>query len=230
MNSQILDPFLVLVLLLNFFILASTRLGSVIYATAAQGILLGVIYPLAHGEPRRPEATGLAALAENPDLARLLGLGLGLVVVKGIVIPKLLFRAIRAANIHWQVDPLIGVVPTLVLGAVGTGLAMLFATTLPLKPGHTSNLVVPASLATVLAGALVLTTRRKALSQVLGYLLLENGIVIFGLLLVEAIPFLVEVGVLLDLFVGVFVMGIIINHVSRAFPSTSTEHLSALRE
>ena len=54
----------------------------------------------------------------------------------------------------------------------------------------------------------------------LGYLVLENGIFIFGLLLLEAMPFLVEVGVLLDLFVGVFVMGIIIYHINREFAST----------
>ena len=51
--------------------------------------------------------------------------------------------------------------------------------------------------------------------QVVGYLLLENGIFLFGLLLLEAMPFLVEAGVLLDLFTGVFVMGIIIHHISR---------------
>jgi hydrogenase-4 component E len=221
MNLQALDPFLVLVLLLNFFILAATRLGAVIYATAAQGILLGLIYPLAHGEPEEPGAG---------HLARVLVLAAVMVVVKGGVIPWLLFRAIRVADIRWAIEPLIGVAPTLLLGAAGTGLAMLFAATLPLRADHTSNLVVPAALATVLTGALILTTRRKALTQVLGYLVLENGIFIFGLLLVEAIPLLVEMGVLLDLFVGVFVMGIIINHVSRAFPSTDTQHLSALRE
>ena len=68
------------------------------------------------------------------------------------------------------------------------------------------------AVATVWTGFLLLTTRRKAIMQVLGYLLLENGIFMFGLLLLEAIPFLVEIGVLLDLFTAVFVMGIIINH------------------
>ena len=81
---------------------------------------------------------------------------------------------------------------------------------------------MPASLATVLTGFLLLTTRRKAITQVVGYLVLENGIFLFGLLLLEAMPFLVEVGVLLDLFVGVFVMGIIIHHINREFASIGT--------
>ena len=55
-------------------------------------------------------------------------------------------------------------------------------------------------------------------------------IVLFGLLLLEAMPFLVEIGVLLDLFTGVFVMGIIIHHISREFSSISTEHLTELKE
>ena len=63
-----------------------------------------------------------------------------------------------------------------------------------------------------------------------GYLVLENGIFIFGLLLVDAMPMIVEVGVLLDLFVGVFVMGIIIHHINREFASISTEHLTELKE
>ncbi len=85
-------------------------------------------------------------------------------------------------------------------------------------------------MATVWTGFLMLTTRQKAIMQVLGYLVLENGIFLFGLLLLDAIPFLVEVGVLLDLFTAVFVMGIIIYHISREFASTSTEHLSELKD
>jgi hydrogenase-4 component E len=90
--------------------------------------------------------------------------------------------------------------------------------------------LIPASFATVLTGFLILTCRRKAITQVLGYLILENGVFIFGMLLLQAMPFLVEVGVLLDLFVAIFVMGIMINHISREFSSISTDRLSTLRE
>ena len=128
----------------------------------------------------------------------------------------------RDVHIRHEVEPYVGFVPSLFLCAVGTGLAILFAGNLPLAPEHVGTLIVPASLATLLSGFLVLTTRRKAISQVVGYLILENGIFIFGLLLIEAMPFLVEVGVLLDLFVGIFVMGIIINHIRQEFSSLDT--------
>jgi hydrogenase-4 component E len=77
---------------------------------------------------------------------------------------------------------------------------------------------------------LLLTTRRKAISQVIGYLVMENGIFIFGMLLTEAMPVMVEAGALLDLLVGIFVMGIVINHISREFSSIDTSRLRALRE
>jgi hydrogenase-4 component E len=136
----------------------------------------------------------------------------------------------READIQHEVKPVVNYMSSLLLGAVGTGLAMVFSSTLPLVETHTGMLLVPASFATVWTGFLMLTTRKKAIMQVLGYLLLENGIFLFGLLLLEALPFLVEVGVLLDLFTGVFVMGIIIHHINREFASISTEYLTELKE
>ena len=155
---------------------------------------------------------------------------LGTVALKGFVIPSLLVRAMREANIQHEVNPYVGYMASLLLGALGTGLAFIFSSTLPLADEHAGLMIVPASLATVWTGLLLLTTRRKAITQVLGYLLLENGIFLFGVLLLEAIPLLVELGVLLDLFTGVFVMGIIIHHISREFASISTEHLAELKE
>jgi len=76
----------------------------------------------------------------------------------------------------------------------------------------------------------LLTTRRKAISPPVGYLVLENGVFIMGLTLVHAMPFLVEMGVLLDLLVAIFVMGIIINHIKREFASLDTTRLSQLRD
>jgi hydrogenase-4 component E len=152
------------------------------------------------------------------------------VALKGFLIPAMLFRAMRQAEIKREVEPLVGIIPSLLLGAAGTGLALAFSARLPLLPADADTLLVPASLATVFTGFLMVTTRLKAISQVLGYLTLENGIFVFGLLLAEAMPLLLEFGVLLDLFVCIFVMGIILNHISREFSSLSTERLSALKE
>src|SRR5262249_48835616 len=142
----------------------------------------------------------------------------------------LLFQPCREENIQHELKRVVTALTTLLLGAAGPGLALLLPPPLPLTDERAGFLVVPASLATVWTGFLMFTTRKKAIMQVLGYLLLENGIFLFGLLLLEAMPFLVEVGILLDLFTGVFVMGIIIHHINREFASISTEHLMELKE
>jgi hydrogenase-4 component E len=72
--------------------------------------------------------------------------------------------------------------------------------------------------------------RTKAISQVCGYLILENGIYLFGLLLINSTPLLVEAGILLDLTVAVFVIGIIVDRIQREFDTLDTRKLTSLRE
>jgi hydrogenase-4 component E len=211
---ELLDPLAVVVVLLNFVALGASHLRTVIRTTAAQGVMLGVMMLLSHGGVSIPLILVASAA----------------IVLKGIVIPRMLFHAIREVSIRREVEPIIGFIASQLFGAVGTGLAVVFARTLPISREHTGLLLVPTSLATVFAGFLVMATRRKAISQVLGYLVLENGIFIFGLLLLEAMPFLVEAGVLLDLFVATFVMGIIVHRISQEFSTVNTKVLSALKE
>jgi len=119
---------------------------------------------------------------------------------------------------------------TMMLGAFTTAGAFIFADRLPLLPAHQHSLFIPAAFATLGAGFLILITRRKAITQVLGYLIFENGIFLFGILLAEAIPLLVEAGVLLDMLVAIFVMGIVMNHINREYSSINTENLCLLKE
>ncbi|HVC95509.1 MAG TPA: hypothetical protein VND64_17570 [Pirellulales bacterium] len=211
---QSLSTLLEIVLIVNFFILGAGRVRTAIYLVALQGMILGVLPLWVH--PHGGLHVTLLVFAT-----------LG---VKGFVIPRMLFYAMRDASIGSDVRPIGGFITSLLLGAAGTGLALVFAKSLPLRPEHVGRLVVPSSLATVLAGFLMLVTRRRTITQTLGYLVLENGIFIFGLLLLEAMPALVEVGVLLDLFVAVFVMGIIIQHIDRALDPLDVQHLSTLKE
>jgi hydrogenase-4 component E len=211
------DLLLIVALAINFVALGVTRIRGVIHAVALQGILLGTLPLFVHTEPD--------GIGPHVLLIAIVTIGL-----KGFIIPRFLIHAMREANIQHEVRPFVSSMNSLLLGAAGTGLAMVFSSTLPLADKDTGLLIVPASLATVWTGILLLTTRRKAITQVLGYLVLENGIFLFGLLLLEAMPLLVELGVLLDLFTGVFVMGIIIHHISVEFASISTEHLTELKD
>ena len=208
----IADSILIVILLTNFFILGTASLRAAIRAVAIQGVLLSLL-PL---------------FVESTATLRLVLLVAFTIAAKGAVIPGLLLKALRDVHIRHEVEPFIGFVTSVFLCAAGTALALLFADRLPLAAEHRASLFVPASLATVFAGFLVLVTRRKAISQVTGYLVLENGIYVFGLLLYQSM--IVEVGVLLDLIVGIFVMGIVLNHIQREFSSLDTDQLSGLKE
>lgn len=200
---------------LNLVALGSSRLPSLIRTVSMQGIALGLM-PL---------------ILEGSALDwRILLVSVATVAGKGFVIPSLLKRAMRAANIEREIQPFIGLVPSLLLGAGGTVAAVVLAGALPLLPEHAGSLLVPGALASVLTGFILLIGRAKAISQVCGYLILENGIYLFGLLLIKATPLMVEAGVLLDLTVGVFVLGIIIDRIQRAFDSLDTRKLTTLHE
>ena len=208
------DLLIALTILSNFVLVATSRVNKAIQIAVVQGILLGLI-PLAMGLGRHPHILLMVAAT---------------IAVKGWLIPFLLRRALREVHIPREVDPYVGYTVSLMLCALGTGLSLILAHMLPLKGGTKEILLVPAALSTLFTGFLMLVSRRKALTQVVGYLILENGIFLFGLLLVEDMPMLVETGILLDLFVGVFVMGIVINHIRTAFDSTDTRHLAELRD
>ena len=207
---DLVNALLVVVLVLNLFALGNSRIQSVIRIVAVQGALLGVINLLMHERLTLPVVLSAAAA----------------VLIKGIIIPAIMVRSLRAAEIKREVEPFIGFLPSIILGAVASAAALLFARALTTA----SSLIIPASIATVLVGFLILISRFKAISQVLGYLVLENGIYIFGMLLIEAIPLVVEMGMLLDLFVGVFVISIIANHINQAFSSMDTRRLASLKE
>lgn len=199
---------------LNLVALGSSRLPSIIRATALQGVLLGIM-PL---------------LLEHDLNWQVAAVALATAIGKGVVIPGLLQRAMRAAHIEREIEPFIGFVPSLLLGAFGTIAALAVTSSLPLLPQHAKTLLVPGALASMLTGFVLLIGRVKAISQVCGYLIFENGIYLFGLLLIESTPLLVEAGVLLDLTVGIFVIGIIVDRIQRAFDSLDTRKLTALRE
>jgi hydrogenase-4 component E len=211
--TRLSDLLLLLVVLADFWVLGTTRLSSTIRAAAFQGALLAAL-----------------PIALHPGLSiHIIGLGVGTLVVKSIVLPTFLQRAIREASVRREVEPLIGFTASLCLGAVAVALSFAIAQRLPLPESQTA-LLVPVALATLIVGLIVLTTRSKALTQVVGYLILENGIYVFGLSQAERVPFLVDLGVLLDVFVGVFIMGIVVFHINREFDSLSSAQLTELKD
>jgi hydrogenase-4 component E len=209
----LVDTLLVLVVLASLFMLAASRLPTMIRATALQGIALA-------GVPLLLRGFELHAIA----------IGLGTVAIKVVVIPQMLLTALRRARVAREVEPLVGFGTSLVIGGLVVGVSFALGERLRLPGDHVVPFLVPCAFATVLLGLLVIVTRTKALTQVVGYVVLENGIFIFGLALVREMPLLVEMGILLDVIVGVFVMGIVMYHISREWDHMDTHVMTTLRD
>src|SRR5206468_8263654 len=116
----------------------------------------------------------------------------GTIVIKAVVLPRVLLWAIREAAVRRELDPAIGPIASVMLGLAAVAIAFGVAARLTHAAGPGTQGLVPISLASLMMGFIVLTTRRKALSLVIGYLMLENGIYVFGLTLAGQIPLLVE--------------------------------------
>jgi len=209
------DLLLILVALTNLKLLASSRLGASIRTTAVQGVLLGLLPLLAPGH----SAVGRVAV-----------LALGMVVIKGVVFPWLLFRAMREAEVTRDVEPFVGYIASILIGVVALAASFWLGGRLPLPQPLASSLLVPVAFFSILSGLFLMVNRKRALSQVLGFLVLENGVFTFGAGVVGETSVLVEAGVLLDVLAGVFVMGITLFHINREFDHIDTDRLSSLKD
>lgn len=209
---MLVETILVLLLMTNVALLGMSRLGACILIVAVQGVLLGVL-----------------TLAVHPSVHALV-VGVGSIALKGVVFPWLLGRALRQAEVRREVEPFVGYNLSMLAGAAIVILSFWIGSRLPLVMAAVSPLVVPTALCMLLTGFFLIVARKKALTQVLGYLVLENGIFAFGVAFAPEAPLIVELGIFLDLFVAVFVMGIAIFHISREFDHIDTGQMALLRD
>jgi hydrogenase-4 component E len=212
---QLGDLLLVLVVVLGLQTVATSRITAAVRAVALQGAALSFL-PFALGH-----TLGVWGMVASCAVV---------LALKGLLIPLLLMRSIREARVVHEVEPVVSLHLSVLLAAALVGVAFWIGGALVLPWPAPSKLVVPIALATLLLGFLVIVTRRKAVTQVVGYLMLENGVFIFGQALARELPFVVELGILLDVLVGVFVMGIAIHHISREFDHIDVDALSTLRD
>jgi hydrogenase-4 component E len=214
--SALIEPVLVFLLLANLVLLGSSRLALYIRTLALQGLALALLPLLLAGSEGFTVRAGLLAA--------------GSLLFKGIVIPRLLSRTLQAAGVRHEVDPSVGYATSLLVGVLTLGLSLWLGARLSPPLPVFSPLLLPTALCAALTGLFLIVSRQKALTQVMGYLGMENGIYLFGLAVARDEPFVVELGVLLDLLVGVFVMGIAIFHISREFDHIDVDQLSALKD
>jgi hydrogenase-4 component E len=156
-------------------------------------------------------------------------IALATIVIKGVLIPYFLFRALQGVGVARERKP-----SSAYLSLIVTTLLIVLAFWVSRRMQASELFPMPILVAVggsmVLSGLFMIVTRGKALTQIIGYLVLENGIYLFGVSLGVEQTATVELGVLLDVLVCVFITGILIHRINREFDSISTQQLDALRE
>jgi hydrogenase-4 component E len=209
-----IDTLLILTVIVGLYMLGTSSLVAVIRASAIQGLVLAFLPLLVRGHVE----------------VHAVAIGVATIGLKVFLIPRLLVGAMRRAGVSREVEPLVGYGASVLLAGVLVAFSFAFGHRLQVPGEHLSPLLVPCAFATLLIGLLVLVSRTKALSQVVGYIVLENGIFLFGLVVVREMPLLVEMGILLDVFVGVFIMAIVVYHIRREFDHMDTHLLETIKE
>ena len=214
MNS-IIEISATLLLLLNFRLLGSSRLLPCISTVAWQAVILSI---------------ASLAIHQQDITARLLAIITVTVILKAGALPWLLKRAIHEVGISRELSPIIGYTLSLLIGVVFLCISFVLSRALSFSMLTSDSLFLTMALFTMLSGLFIIIARKKASTQVVGYIAMENGIYAFGLAFAVQEPFLVEMGVLFDVFIAVLIMGIAIFNISREFDHIDTDQLTSLKD
>ncbi|MGK2882189.1 MAG: hypothetical protein ACSLE6_15755 [Mycobacterium sp.] len=191
-------------------------LRSIIRLLAWQGVALAAI----------PMIRGL-----HEGDAALVGVGVGIAVLRVALLPGLLARALGAEQrAQREATPLVNTTASLLIAALLTVTAI--AVTRPvvnLEPGVATT-AVPAAFAVVLIALFVMATRRHAISQAAGFLMLDNGIASAAFLLTAGVPAIVELGASLDVLFAVIVIGVLTGRMRRKFGGADLDALQELHD
>jgi hydrogenase-4 component E len=193
--TRLIDLLGAMLLFTMMIILASGQLFRAIFTVALQAVFLGMAGVI------------LGIITGNRDLFIIAGIT---IVIKAILLPWLLIRVIRQVPIRREIEPVIPISVTLILGSAIVVLAFHLSATLgPVRQSITGN-ALPVGVALTLLGVLVMASRRKALTQMVGLFASENGIFFTAIAISQGMPFIIEIGVILDVVLGALVMGIMI--------------------
>jgi hydrogenase-4 component E len=214
-TGQLVNLFAALLLLIGFAMLSQRRIVSLINLFAMQGVVLGIsTLIVAH-------STGQVHLVYSALLT---------IALKVIALPFLLHRLIERLHVRWDVETLINIPITMI---VGIGL-VIFAFNLALPISQLSGTIVRGNLgialACVLLSFLMMLTRRKAVPQVIGFLAMENGLFFAATSATYGMPMVVELGIALDVLVGAFIVGIFFFQIREAFDSLDLKHMERLKD
>ncbi len=211
---QLINVFATLILMLSFAMISQRRIVSLINLFTIQGAALVGASVL------------LGYVTDQPDLYISAALTLSL---KVIFIPWLLHRVIRKLNVRWDVETLINIPTTMLVGIA----LVIFSFSLASPISRLSHTVAGGSLgialACVLLSFMMMITRSKAVPQVIGFLSMENGLIFAATSVTNGMPMIVEFGIALDVLVGVLILGVFMFQIREKFDSLDIHNLEALK-
>lgn len=214
-------PFARVANLLSFIFLVMSFLLIIRHSLAAQvrmfAIQSGVLTALA------------VVVAYFGGSRELFGVAAVFAIIKVIVIPNVLTRAVTKIGMQRAVAPYLGTSPTLAICSILVVLAFYV-----MAPVTASNRLptadgIPLAFAGVLIGLFTTVNRRRALTQILGFLMLENSVFMIALLATYGVPLIVEMGVFLDVLVAVLILEVFVYRIKENFDSIDVKQLGALR-
>ncbi len=215
LDLQLLNACAALLLLLSFSMLAQRRTVNLVHLLALQGALLVVatlIVAWRTGEP-------------HLYLSALLTLGL-----KVVGLPLLLHRLIRRMNVYWDTEPVINPSGTMLIGLLVVVFSFGLAQPISALASTATRSTLGIAIAVILLSFLAMITRRKAMSQVVAFLSMENGLFFGAMSATYGMPMVVELGVALDVLVAMLVLGVFFFQIREQFDSLDLYHLETLKE
>jgi hydrogenase-4 component E len=195
--------------------LSQRRILSLLYLFAWQGLVLAVSTTIV------AYTTGQQHLYYSAMLT---------LVLKAFVLPWLLHRLINRLNIRWDVETLINIPTTMLVGIALVILAFNLAAPITEMASTITRNALGIAMASVLLSFLMMITRRKAVTMVIGFLAMENGLFFAATSATYGMPMVVELGIALDVLVGTFIFGIFFFQIRETFDSLDTEHMEKLKE
>ena len=213
--AQLINLFAAILLLLSFAMLAQRRVLSLIDLFAAQGLALAASTAIvAYG-------TGQHHLYWSAGLT---------LALKVFLLPWILYRLIRQLDVKWDVERLINVPTTMLIGIVLVVFAFNLAVPISQLASTVTRSTLGIAMACVMLSFLMMITRRKAIPQVIGFLSMENGLFFAATSATYGMPMVVELGIALDVLVGVLILGVFFFQIREQFDSLDLKHLETLKE
>ncbi|MEO1766097.1 formate hydrogenlyase [Thiobacter aerophilum] len=212
---QLTNLLAAILLLIAFALLSQRRIIGLITLFAWQGLALAL-------------STTLVALhTKQPHLLASAGLTL---VLKVGLLPWIFFRLVRRLDIERDVEPIINIPTTMLIGIVLVIFAFNLAQPISALAGTVTRSNLGIAMAVVLLSFLMMISRRQAIAQVIGFLAMENGLFFAATSATYGMPLVVELGIALDVLVGVFVLVIFFFQIRETFESLDLRHLERLKE